>query len=93
VDEPDARQHDRDDQDLEQEADSPRTAAIDTFISEVSTTSTNIAIASRIASRGLPDASSGVPAPVPRSWETRLPEVVGHVAGGVHRVGEQPIPR
>ncbi len=35
------------------------TAEIDTFISDVSTTSTNIAIASRIASRGLPEASSG----------------------------------
>src|SRR5215213_11524963 len=33
------------------------TAAIDTFINEVSTTSTNIAIASRMASRGLPVAS------------------------------------
>src|SRR5215217_1783713 len=39
------------------------TAAIDTFISEVSTTSTNIAIASRMASRGLPEASwTGAPA-------------------------------
>jgi hypothetical protein len=35
------------------------TAAIDTFISEVSTTSTNIAIASRMASRRLPVASTG----------------------------------
>jgi hypothetical protein len=34
------------------------TAAIDTFISDVSTTSTNIAIASRMARRRLPDASS-----------------------------------
>ncbi len=38
------------------------TAEIDTFISDVSTTSTNIAIASRIANRGLPVACSGVPA-------------------------------
>ena len=38
------------------------TAEIETFISEVSTTSTNIAIASRIASRGLPDDSSGTAA-------------------------------
>ena len=35
------------------------TAEIDTFISDVSTTSTNIAMASRIANRGLPDACSG----------------------------------
>jgi hypothetical protein len=33
------------------------TEEIDTFISEVSTTSTNIAIASRMASRGFPEAS------------------------------------
>src|SRR4029453_5589344 len=37
---------------------SSTTAAIDTFISDVSTTSTNIAIASRMARRGLPEASS-----------------------------------
>ena len=37
------------------------TAEIDTFISDVSTTSTNIAIASRIASRGVPVVSSGTP--------------------------------
>src|SRR6476620_5719896 len=36
------------------------TAEIDTFINEVSTTRTNIAMASRIASRGLPDVSSTV---------------------------------
>jgi hypothetical protein len=36
------------------------TAAIDTFISDVSTTSTNIAIASRMASRRSPEASSGL---------------------------------
>src|SRR4029453_4151037 len=35
------------------------TAEIDTFISDVSTTSTNIAIASRMARRGLPDVVSG----------------------------------
>src|SRR4030095_2254732 len=35
------------------------TAEIDTFISDVSTTSTNIAIASRRARRGLPDVVSG----------------------------------
>src|SRR4029450_11536517 len=34
-------------------------AEIDTFISDVSTTSTNIAIASRMARRGLPDVVSG----------------------------------
>jgi hypothetical protein len=37
------------------------TAEIDTFISEVSTTSTNIAIASRMASRWLLCAVSGTP--------------------------------
>src|SRR5918999_2190116 len=46
------------------------TAAIDTFISDVSTTSTNIAIASRRASRRLPDASS------------RTAELVGSVISG-----------
>src|SRR4029453_15374485 len=35
------------------------TDEIDTFISDVSTTSTNIAIASRMARRGLPDVLSG----------------------------------
>ena len=35
------------------------TAEIDTFISDVSTTSTNIAIASRMASRGLPACCTG----------------------------------
>src|SRR6476646_4353853 len=35
------------------------TAEIDTFINDVSTTSTNIAIANRIASRGLPVGSAG----------------------------------
>ena len=35
------------------------TDEIDTFISDVSTTSTNIAIASRMASRWLPVSSSG----------------------------------
>ena len=35
------------------------TAAIDTFINEVSTTSTNIAIASRIANRRFSGASTG----------------------------------
>src|SRR5215213_634362 len=35
------------------------TDEIDTFISDVSTTSTNIAIASRMARRGLPDVVSG----------------------------------
>ena len=35
------------------------TAEIDTFMSDVSTTSTNIAIASRMASRVLPFASPG----------------------------------
>ena len=39
------------------------TAEIDTFMIDVSTTSTNIAIASRIARRGFP-ASSGTAAPV-----------------------------
>jgi hypothetical protein len=39
------------------------TAEIETFISEVSTTSTNIAIARSSASRGLPVSSAGVPAP------------------------------
>ena len=37
------------------------TAEIDTFISDVSTTSTNIAIASRMASRWLLFAVSGIP--------------------------------
>ena len=37
------------------------TAEIDTFISDVSTTSTNIAIASRIASRWLLFVVSGMP--------------------------------
>ena len=36
---------------------SSTTAEIDTFISDVSTTSTNIAIASRMASRGVPGES------------------------------------
>ena len=36
---------------------SSTTAEIDTFISDVSTTSTNIAIASRMASRGVPPES------------------------------------
>ena len=35
------------------------TAEIDTFISDVSTTSTNMAIASRMARREFPDAVSG----------------------------------
>jgi hypothetical protein len=35
------------------------TAEIDTFISDVSTTSTNIAMASKMASRGFPGASVG----------------------------------
>ena len=38
---------------------SSTTAEIDTFISDVSTTSTNIAIASRMATSGLPVPSSG----------------------------------
>src|SRR6476620_5157639 len=39
------------------------TAAIDTFINEVSTTSTNIAIASRIANRRFSGTSTGTPPP------------------------------
>ena len=40
------------------------TAAIDTFINEVSTTSTNIAIASRIANRRFSGASTGTSLPL-----------------------------
>src|SRR6478609_9233237 len=40
---------------------SPTTAAIDTFINEVSTTSTNIAMASRMANRRFSGASDGRP--------------------------------
>ena len=42
---------------------SSTTAEIETFISDVSTTSTNIAIASRMASRGLPAVASAVLVP------------------------------
>ena len=42
---------------------SSTTFEIDTFISEVSTTSTNIAIASNTASRRLPGAHTGASAP------------------------------
>ena len=49
---------------------SSTTAEIETFMSDVSTTSTNIAIASRTASRGLPELSSGEPQPV--SWVNRI---------------------
>ena len=38
---------------------SSTTAAIDTFITDVSTTNTNMAIDSRIASRGFPASSDG----------------------------------
>ena len=41
------------------------TAEIDTFISDVSTTSTNIAIASRMARRALNATASGLPSVMP----------------------------
>jgi hypothetical protein len=43
---------------------SSTTAAIETFISDVSTTRTNIAIDSRMASRGLPFASMSIRSPL-----------------------------
>ena len=43
------------------------TAEIDTFISDVSMTNTNIAAANRSADRGVPAASSATPNPHPAS--------------------------
>ena len=73
------------------------TAEIETFISDVSTTSTNIAIASRMASRLLPASSSGMPvlrasatrAPSNPSGSSRAPARAVVTAADVGRAGER----
>src|SRR4051794_10204722 len=65
------------------------TDEMETFISDVSTTSTNIAIASRMASREVPDASSGMVEPACSVTSSTLaPQVRDGKPARKHRAGE-----
>ena len=68
---------------------SSTTAEIDTFIIDVSTTSTNIAMASKMASRGLPAASVGALALTVASMESSPDTLPGFAADAI-RIHDEP---